>query len=223
MLPPLLLLLAGCRLAPLTAPIGRPVALSDTSQVFVGVLNQRYAWGTAMLRSGKVLHAYLPAGGAGTEGMVAYYLNPPAATPGRRARPQLLPVQEVQWLRVQGQYSELLKASPGDNVFLATRRAAGELELFVVQYVPPVVVNLLGSTPVLSSPASAKASQGTTTWYLRRAPAAAVLIEPQRFASQVPAFLAKDPELARRVAAREPGYGPADLEKLVHQYNQRAQ
>jgi hypothetical protein len=65
--------------------------------------------------------------------------------------------------------------------------------------------------------------EGAPAWYLRCPPAAAVLIEPPRFASQVAAFLAKDPELARRVAAGAPGYGPADLEKLVRQYNQREQ
>jgi hypothetical protein len=222
MLPHLLLLLASCRLAPFSAPASGPAVLPDTSQVFVGVLNQRYAWGTAMLRTGKVLRAYLPASTTGLDGAVAYYLSAPETGARRLPRPKLLAVDEIRWMRVQGQYSELLKANPHESGRLAARRATGELELFMVQYVPPVVVNLLGSSPVLSAPATAAMGQGTTTWYLRTPPGAAVPIEPPRFASQVAAFFTKDPELARRVSAREPGYGPADLEKLVHQYNQRA-
>jgi hypothetical protein len=221
MLPHLLLLLASCRPAPLAPLPSQPAALPDTSQVFAGVLNQRYAWGTAMLRTGQVLHAYLPASTTGLDVAVAYYLNAPQSGARRPARPKLLRIEEVRWMRVQGQYSELLQATPHEAGRLAARRASGELELFVVQYVPPVVVNLLGSSPVLSAPATAAAGQGTTTWYLRSAPAGAVAIEAPRFASQVAAFLAKAPELAQRVAAHEPGYGPADLEKLVRQYNQR--
>ena len=217
MSPCLLLLLAAWQ----PTPVAQPAAV-DTSQVFVGMLNQRYAWGTAMLRTGQVLRAYLPASTTGLDGAIAYY--PGAPEPGKRpARPKLLAVDQLRWMRVQGQYSELLKAGPQEPGRLAARRATGELELFVVHYTPPVVVNLLGSSPVLSAPVSGAAGESIITWYLRRPPAAAVLIEPQRFASQVAAFLVGAPELARRVAAHDPGYGPADLEKLVLQYNQRAQ
>lgn len=214
-----MLLLASALPYPPPAPARQ--ALADTGQVFVGLLNQRYAWGTAGLRNGQVLRAYLPASTTGVDAMLAYYPNPPEATPTHQVKPKVLAIDEVRWMRVQGQYSELLKPSPRATGRLAARRATGELELFVVQYVPPVVVNLMGATPVLSSPASAGVGQANTSWYLRTPPAAAVLIEPQRFASQVAAFFAKAPELARRVAAQEPGYGPADLEKLVRQYNQR--
>jgi len=201
-----------------TAP---PLAPADTSQVFVGLLNQRYAWGTAVLRSGQVLRAYLPAGTTGFDGAVAYYPEMPAAG-GRPARPKIVAVEKIDWMRVQGHYSALLQTSPSEPGRLAARRATGEVELFMVRRVPPVVVNLLGSSPIMSTPVAAAVGEGTTTWYLRRPPAAAVAVEPQRFASQVAAFLANAPELAHHVAAQEPGYGPADLEKIVHQYNQRA-
>jgi hypothetical protein len=205
-----------------TAP---PLTPADTSQVFTGMLNQRYAWGTAVLRSGQVLRAYLPASAAGLDGVVPYYPSAPEAGARRPPRPKLLAVDEVRWTRVQGQYSEVLKPNPNETGRLAARRATGELELFVVRRLTPVVVNLLGSSPVLSAPVAGPQvlGEGTTAWYLRRPPAAAVLIEPPQFASQVAAFLAKDPELARRVAAGAPGHGPADLEKLVRQYNQRGQ
>lgn len=216
MLPHLLLLLAAWRPAP------QPT-LPDTSQVFTGVLNQRYAWGTAVLRTGQVLRGYLPASTTGLDGAVACYLSAPEAGARHLPRFKLLKIEEVRWLRVQGQYSEVLKAGPQELARLAARRTTGELELFMVRYVPPVVVNLLGSSPVLSAPVAGAVGEGTTAWYLRRAPAAAVLIEPAQFASQVAAFLFKDPELARRVAAQEPGYGPADLEKLVRVYNQHRQ
>ena len=189
------------------------------------MLNQRYAWGAVGLRSGQVLRAYLPASTTGLDGVVAYYPSAPEAGARRPPRPKLLAIDEVRWLRVPGQYSELMKPNPNETGRLAARRATGELELFMVRSPTPVVVNLLGSSPVLSAPVAGTQGlgEGTPAWYLRRPPAAAVLIEPPRFASQVAAFLAKDPELARRVAAGAPGYGPADLEKLVRQYNQREQ
>ncbi len=201
-------------------PLPRP-APPDTSQVFVGVLGQRFAWGTAALRKGPPLRAFLPATTTGLDGMVFYY--PVAPGGGPAPKPKALAVDDVRWMRVQGQYSELLKLAQNEPGRLAARRRTGAVELFVVQYVPPVVLNLMGPTPVLTSPATsgAPAARPATSWYLRAADGAAVLIEPSRFASQVAAMLAKDPELARRVAAGEPGYGLAELESLVQRYNQR--
>jgi hypothetical protein len=198
-------------------PLPRP-APADTSQVFVGVLGQRFAWGTAALRQGPPLRAFLPATTTGLDGVVYYY---PAAPDGSPApKPKALAVDKVRWMRVQSQYSELLKLAKNEPGRLAARRSAGAVELFVVQYVPPVVLNLMGPTPVLTSPATSRAPSATASWYLRAADGAAVLIEPSRFASQVAGLLAKDPELARRVAAQEPGYGLAELESLVQRYNQ---
>lgn len=198
----------------------RLASVVDTSQAFVGVLGQRFAWGTAVLRKGPPLRAFLPASTTGVDGMVFYYPASAAGSPA--AKPKVLPVENVRWMRVQGQYSELLKTSPKEPGRLAARRTTGAVELFVVQYGPPVVLNLMGPTPVLSSPATGRGPAGAApaSWYLRSASSGAVLIEPTRFANQVATFLAKDPELASRVAARQPGYGLAELESLVQQYNQ---
>jgi len=192
---------------------------SDTTRVVQGFDKQDYAWGTVMLRKGTQLRAYLPATDTGLDMLLAYYLVPPDSQPG--LKPKLLHVKEVRWMRVQGQYSELLDEGKFRPSRLAARRVRGVVELFVVKINPSPVISFLGSTPVLSSPVAGTDKSGPLTWYLRRDGGTPVLVSPAGFANQMAAFLADDAELASRVAAGQPGYRLGDLEGVIQQYNQR--
>jgi hypothetical protein len=191
----------------------------DTTRVVQGFNNQEYAWGTVMLRKGTQLRAYLPATDTGLDMLLAYYLVPPDSQPG--LKPKLLHVKEVRWMRVRGQYSELLEGNKLVAGRLAARRVSGAVELFVVKINPSPIVSFLGSTPVLSSPVAGQEKSAALTWYLRRAGGPPVLVSPGGFASQMAAFLADDAELARQVGAGQPGYRLGDLEAVIQQYNQR--
>jgi hypothetical protein len=191
---------------------------SDTTRVVQGFDKQAYAWGTVMLRKGTQLRAYLPATDTGLDMLLAYYLVPPDSQPG--LKPKLLHVKEVRWMQVRGQYSELLDEGKFRASHLAARRVSGAVELFVVKINPPRVISFLSSTPVLSSPVAGSDKAGPLTWYLRRDGGSPVVVSPQGFASQMAAFLADDAELARRVAAGQPGYRLGDLQDVIQQYNQ---
>ncbi|MDJ0365662.1 hypothetical protein QMK33_10905 [Hymenobacter sp. H14-R3] len=194
---------------------------ADTTQTFAGVLNQQYAWGVVGLQDGQVLRGFLPANANGSTDVIPYYQ---LRSDGSRPRkPRALTTAQVQWMRVRGQYSELLGKTKDDTGELAARRTTGALELFVVKSRPPFIVNFMGPTPVAGLPTASAAPvfQGPVSWYLRHPGAAAVRVESGRFASQVPAFLRKDAELARRVSAGDEGYRFADLESIVQQYNER--
>lgn len=192
---------------------------ADTTRVIPGMLGQKFAWGVAGLSNGRTLRGYWPASTTGVDEVVAYYQNPPDASPARH--PKLLPVDQVRWMRVQGQYSELLKPDKREMGRLAARRRTGAIELFVVKATPLALVNFLGPTPVLTSPASPAAGPTATSWYLRRPGGAPVLVRPETFAPQLAEWLAPDAELARRVVAGQPGYRLDDIESLVEQFNQR--
>jgi hypothetical protein len=211
-------------LAPLLLRIATPVlppqqVPTDTTRVVQGFNNQEYAWGKLMLRKGKQLQAYLPLTNTGQDMLLAYYLVPPDSQP--RLKPKLLPLDEVRWMQVRGQYSELLDGGKHEAARLAARRVSGAVELFVVKVRPSLVVSFLSSTPVLSSPVAGPEKSGPLTWYLRRPGSPPVVVSQKGFASQMAAFLADDAELARRVAAEQPGYRLADLENVIQQYNQR--
>ena len=213
-----ILLFAAPLLPPQTPTLVAPV---DTTRLVRGFMNQQFAWGTLVLRDGRRLQGYLPAAAATSGQVVAYYAQPPDAKPA--PRPKLLIVDKVRWLRVQGHYAELLPLGKGEQAQLAVRRQTGAVELFVVlaTEVPPVT-SFLGSTPVLAQPAASPADLAGAAWYLRRPGGPLQLIAPQAFATQVAAFLADDKVLAAKVAAGATGYGFADLENIVQQYNRHA-
>ncbi len=198
---------------------GQQAPATDTVRLIPGLQGQQFGWGTAVLRNGQTLRAYLPATASGLDQLVYYYLAPPDAVPSRR--PKLLAVSEVRWMRVRGQYSELLTPDKREPGRLAARRATGSIDLFMVQAAPVALVGFLGPTPVLSSPASGSISPGAATWYLRRPGGPPVLVRPESFASQLAEWLAPNAELARRVAAGQAGYRFEDLESIVRQFNQR--
>jgi len=209
------LLLAATQLLPGPAPA------SDTTRLFQGVRNQTFAWGTLVLQDGRRLQAYLPVTATGLYMSVPYYAQPPDEQPA--AKPKNVNVNKVRFMRVQGQYSELLTVNKREGGQLAARRQAGAVELFLVQMtLPPLLTTFLGSTPVLGSPATHATGGAITSWYLRRPAAAPILLSPEQFAKQVSSFLSDDKELAAKVAAGAPGYQFDDLESIIQQYNQRA-
>lgn len=201
----------------LLALSGAGPSLPDTTRTAPGYGGQTYAWGTLMPRRGPVVRAYLPTTDAGFHLTVPYYTSLPAA--GRK--PKMMAATNVRWIRVAGQYSVLMQPDPGELGELAVQRVAGPVEVFRVKTVPTPVASFMGSAPVLSAPVSGSGVAGTR-WYLRRPDGTILRVDPDRFASQVAAFLAADKELAQRVATRQPGYGLAELEAVVRQYNQRA-
>ncbi|GAA4037455.1 hypothetical protein GCM10022409_23110 [Hymenobacter glaciei] len=205
-----------------TAPT--QTAPTDTTRQFRGFANLPFAWGTAVLRKGKVVRAYLPtATTRGLETMVPYYLQAPG--PGKLPNPKLLTAANVQWMRVGGQYWEVLRNNRNDEGSLAQRRQAGTVDLFLVQASATLILTALEPNPVLSSPAGAtlpEMSPSPASWYLRRAMGPPVLVAQATFATQVAAFLHDDPELARRVATSQLGYRYAELESIIQQYNRRA-
>jgi len=198
-------------------------APADTLRLAVAPGGTAFAWGVVQLRSGARLRAYLPAGAAGAEFTLPYYLVPPdQGSPAPKAK--RLPLSKVHWLLVRGQYSEALPASRAQRTpdRLAARLVAGPVELLVVKS-PPLRVSFLSSAPVLSSPASTAAVElvpEAVSYYLRRAGQPPVLLDTGAFASQVSTFLADDVELARRIRAGQAGYRWAELASLVQQYNQ---
>lgn len=210
--------------AALLLPTPAQPAPVDTTRQFRGYNNLSFAWGTLKLHNGKVLRAYLPTAlMRGFEMLVPYY--PQAPAPDKRPRPKLVAVPNVQWMRVGSQYWELMGHNRILDGSLALRRLTGPVELFMVQASAASIFSSLGPNPVLSSPAdSPQSSPGAVpaSWYLRRAAEAPVLVAQATFASQVAGFLSDDSELARRVAAGQPGYRYENLESIIEQYNQRA-
>ena len=202
-------------------PLLAQQAPADTMRVVPGYGNQLFAWGTLALRKGRLVQAYLPATTTGLDKMVLYYPLAPDGSPA--ARPKVVALDQVRWMRVRGQYSELLGGGQGEPGRLAARRVSGPVELFMRQAYAMPMVSFLGPTPVLSSPATSPAArqEGPVEWYLRRPGGPPGLVNPANFASQVAAFLADDAELARRVAAGQPGYRLEELENVVRQYNKR--
>ncbi|RYU74642.1 hypothetical protein [Hymenobacter persicinus] len=212
------LLVVGAQL--LSGPVPTAPPASDTTRLVRGFMNQQFAWGTLVLRDGRRLQAYLPATTTGVDMMVPYYVLPPDAQP--KSKPKLLAINKVKCMRVQGQYSELLTPDKNEMPRLAARRQAGAVELFLVQMTaPPLVATYLGSAPVLGAPATSAPGTAVASWYLRRGTGVPLLITPENFTSQVPAFLADDKELAAKVAAGAPGCRFADLEAIIQRYNQR--
>jgi hypothetical protein len=208
-------LLAGPTTPTQTAP-------TDTTRQFQGYANLPFAWGTVMMRKGKVIRAYLPtATTRGLEMIVPYY--PQAPGPGKLPNPKLLTAANVLWMRVGGQYWELLRNNRNDAGNLAQRRQAGTIDLFLVQASATPILTALEPNPVLSSPVGSSRPElaaSPASWYLRRAAGPPVLVAPANFATQVGAFLHDDPELARRVAAGQVGYRYEELESIIQQYNQ---
>jgi hypothetical protein len=193
-----------------------------------GVGGAPFAWGTVVLRGGERLRAYLPAGATGAEFSLFYYLTPPDR--GHPApKPKRLTLAKVQSMLVRGQYSELLpgnRSTPGQRTpdRLGARLASGAVELFVVKSPALLAVSFLGSSPVLSAPASTTATAlvpEELSYYLRRTGGAPVRVEPALFATQLATFLADDKELARRILVGQAGYRFSELLSLVQQYNQR--
>ncbi len=210
--------------AALLLPAPAQDASVDTTHQFRGYGNLPYAWGTLVQRNGKVLRAYLPtATRRGFEMVVPYYPQAPAPT-GKPPRPKLVAAPNVRWMRVGSQYWELLGHTRAEDGSLALRRQAGPVELFAVQAAAPApIFTALDPNPVLSSPVgAAQLPNLPTTWYLRRAAGTPVVVESGNFANQVAAFLHDNPELARRVAAEQPGYRYENLESIIQQYNQHA-
>ena len=197
--------------------------LPDTTRQFKGFADLPFAWGTMLLRNGQVVRAYLPtATTRGLEGVVMYYPQVPGSGSGKAARPRSVAAPNVQWLRVGGQYWEVLRSGKHDDGSLAQRRQTGAVELFLVQASATLILTALGPNPVMSSPAGATLPQlgpSPASWYLRRPAGPPMLVVPTNFASQVSAFLHDDPELARRVAASQPGYRYDELESIIQQYN----
>lgn len=196
----------------------------DTTRQFQGYGSMTYAWGTLVQRNGKMLRAYLPTTTVrGYEMVVPYYPQAPAPT-GKASRPKLVAAPNVRWMRVGGQYWELLGRTRAEEGKLALRRQAGAVELFMARAAAPPILTALGPNPVMSSPVgtSQRVELPPDDWYLRRAAGPPVLVEPGSFASQVADFLRDAPELARRVAAGQPGYRYENLESIIQQYNQRA-
>jgi hypothetical protein len=188
--------------------------------VVKGFGGQQYAWGKLTRRKGEVVQAYLPMGNTGFDNLLCYYPTIPENAP--LPKPKLLPITDVQWMRVRGQYSELLKPAKNEIGRLATRRVAGTVELFVVETAPPMVM-ALGPVPVLGAPATPTLGPSTASWYLRRPNGGLVVVDPGRFAQQLAAYLADDSELARKVATGQAGYHLEQIESIIQQYNQRAQ
>jgi hypothetical protein len=221
-----LMLPALALFAALLLPLSTPAQAApvDTIRQFRGYNNLSFAWGTLKLRNGKVVRAYLPTAlMRGFEMLVPYY--PQAPGPDKRPRPKLVAAPNVQWMRVGDQYWELMGHGRIIDGSLALRRLTGPVELFIVQASAAPIFSALGPNPVLSSPADASSSapgEVPAIWYLRRAAGTPVLVAPASFASQVAGFLSDDPELARRVAAGQPGYHYENLESIIQQYNQRA-
>ena len=199
----------------------------DTTRQFKGFADLPFAWGTMLLRNGQLVRAYLPtATTRGLEGVVMYYPQAPGSGSGKANRPKSVAAPNVQWLRVGGQYWEVLRSGKHDDGNLAQRRQTGAVELFLVQASATLLLTALGPNPVMSSPAGASQPQlgpSPASWYLRRPAGPPVLVVPTSFASQVAAFLHDDPELARRVAAGQPGYRYDELESIIQQYNRRTQ
>jgi hypothetical protein len=202
----------------LMALSGAAPSLPDTTRTAAGYGGHTYAWGTLMPRRGPVVRAYLPTTDAGFNLTVPYYTSLPASA---GLKPKLMAAANVRWIRVAGQYSVLMQPDPKEPGELAVQRVAGPVEVFRVKTVPLPVASFIGSAPVLSAPVSGSGVAGAR-WYLRRADGTILYVDPDKFASQVAAFLAADKELAQRVATRQPGYGLAELEAVVRQYNQRA-
>ncbi|TPG64591.1 hypothetical protein [Hymenobacter nivis] len=190
------------------------VPTADTLRVVRGYGNQTYAWGTLRLRNGQRLRGYLPLSATGLDALVAYYPGPPDARPAPRMKKLL--AQQVQWMQVQGQYSELMET------YLAARRVGGPVELFLVRASPSPLVSFLGPQPVMGSPAVSKTFVMPEKWYLRRANGQPVLVSPKDFATQLAAFFADDPALSKHLAASDEGYRLPELEALVQRYNQHA-
>jgi hypothetical protein len=212
------LLLAATQLVVHQGPASPP---GDTTRLVQGFRNQAFAWGTVVMQNGRRLQGYLPATASGMELMVPYYAQAPDSQPA--VKPKFLGVYKVKWMRVQGQYYELLNPDKLEMARLAARRQTGAVDLFLAQMtVPPLVTSFLGAAPVLSSPATNAAGTTMKSWYLRRSTGAPLLITPENFAKQVAAFLADDKELAAKVAAGAPDCQFDDLEALIRQYNQRA-
>jgi hypothetical protein len=181
-------------------------------------------WGTLALRNGKVLRAFLPTATLRGYGMVVPYYPQAPAPSGKPPRPKLVAAPNVRWMRAGSQYWEVLghtRAEPGS---LALRRQAGSVDLFMVKATAAPILTALGPNPVLSSPVGTpqqRVELPPDDWYLRRAAEPPVLVDIANFASQVAAFLHDAPELARKVAAGQPGYRYEDLENIIQQYNQR--
>jgi len=219
----MLLFSAAC-VAALALPLPAQTP-ADTLRLTVNSDGTAFAWGVVQLRSGARLRAYLPAGVAGlpTYFTLPYYLTPPdQGSPLPKAKH--LKISQVQWMLVRGQYFEALPANPTQHTpnQLAARLVTGSVELFVVK-LPSLRVSFLSSSPVLSAPISTTAGEllpEGVSYYLRRPGQPALQLAASEFASQVSAFLADDPELARRIRAGQAGYRLAELPSLVQQYNQ---
>lgn len=196
----------------------------DTTRQFRGFANITYAWGTLVLRKGKVVRAYLPTAPIrGLAMALPYYPQPPG--PGKMPNPKLVAVPNVRSMRVGSQYWELLSSGKPEEGNLAKRLQTGTVDLFMAQLSPAPILTALGPNPVLSSPADASQpdmSNMPATWYLRRASGPPVVVAPSNFANQVAGFLHDDPDLARRVAAGQKGYRYEELENIIQEYNQRA-
>lgn len=209
-------LLLISQLLPSQAP-----ALADTTRQFRGAMSNSYAWGTLMLQDGQRLQGYLPTTATGLLLVVPYYSQPPDAQ--GRPKPKTYSVRKVRWMRVRGQYSELMMLGPQDkSPLLAAQRQAGAVELFLTQLtLSPLVTAFLGPTPTTGIPAAGPAGLSAAQWYLRRPGGSPMQVSISGFAAQVAEFLADDRALAAKVAAGAAGYQFADLESIVRQYNQQ--
>lgn len=144
-----------------------------------------------------------------------------------RPKPVFITSEQLQWVRLDGQYYEPVRL-PGEHAHdLARRLAAGpRVEVFDVATPKkgvPIPIPLPGAlfTPVVWTGSGNKFNHD---WYLRRPGEKTMTSVPRgkKFAPFLASYLADAPTLASAVRAEAEGHHYDDLPTLVGRYNELA-
>lgn len=175
----------------------------------------RFYLGTLTKADGTEIQAYLPSTRTGYERLIDYF--PPLLVKGEMRHRHTLKMKALRGMTVHGRVYETVQKKGKNTKIMALHLLDGPISLST--YAEPRVIPIpipLGvgvAMPILGIPISDK-----NHWYLRRN---GVCTEMTRagFAELMSAYLFDNPELAAKVARREPGYAHRNTPTIIAEYN----
>ncbi len=196
-----------------------PAAPADTAGFnnwAYGRAADRYYLGELVKADGTRLAVYLPVKSVGYAYQLHYFTKRSATD--ATGEHHKLDMAQVRSMTVRGRTSEAVIRPDGKPLgILAVRVLQGPIDLLThaePRSIPiPIFAGVGVAMPILGIPLSDK-----NNWYLRRN---GVMTEMKRgdFASRMSQYVFDYPELAAKVAAKQPGFEQRDVPAIIAEYN----
>ncbi len=214
-----LLLLCPLRNLPAHAQAPLPAPATDTVGHHASGIPLRYYLGTLLKTDGTALSAYLPVTRAGhSGGNLIYFL--PSPTGDRLGQRKTIDIDAIEAMHVHGRVYETVQHKGKSTGVLALQLLNGPVCLltYADSRSWPLPLPLAGvgmPMPMVSIPLSDK-----NHWYVQRN-GDYLELRRAKFAEELSAYLADEPDLAEKIARSEPQYQFANVLAVISEYNTR--